>query len=273
MSEYLDRINVGGKSIKLHYGEPAVYSTDAEAQSIREVYVDTLTFFEVVVPANASIKYEEGNLFFTYLESSNGIYIQKNAQGRKIGNGVYVFYIKSFKLYLYVDHIIENKELVFKFNIDRCANLSYNPIISSCLQNLDLGNRLSIIENSVSPVVYTDNVEFNQYVNELYYTGIETKFRINYRGKVEVKVLDDNNDNVIQAEGQQYTYLSDGLNVFKTIDGNNKLYVICDLKSIKTNYEGNFTDSALDINCSPAIASYIASEKLIEEKLSSITNQ
>lgn len=271
MSEYLDLIDFGGKTIKLHHGEPAVYSTDAGAQSIREVYVNNLTVFDVI-QSPYSIDSSNGTLTLEYYEiGSSGTYL-RSVQARSISNGVCVFNVRSFNIYMYIDGNVGRK-ISFSINRGRCDSLTHNPVIANYIASVNIDSRIANIEKTVSTVNYTDNVEFNSFIKELYYTGIETKFRIDYRGNVAVKVLDDNNVNVIKGEGQQNSaYLSDGLNVFETLDANNKLYIICDLKSIKTTYEGNFTDSALDINCSPAIASYIATEKLIEEKLSSITN-
>lgn len=124
MSEYLDRIDIGGKSIKLHYGEPAVYSDDPQAQHIREVFYDR---------GNCDLRF---TLDLITMTEFNIIIDGQNYAPIEEYNGVYMFRIEPLALtmYLYIDKLVTTIEEEILVNYDRAIKLYCNPIIADYIQ-------------------------------------------------------------------------------------------------------------------------------------------
>lgn len=132
---------------------------------------------------------------------------------------------------------------------------SLQPIIS----------KIVTIERKVTKKQYTDNDVVNSCIVEMYETGGSSGSGRSFKFE---------NNKWYFFSNYNYKELQDGLNVFNEVTSGIKIYIIW--KGISGVQVGSYNiktgKPVIDISYSPAIASYIAAEKLIEDKLSSITN-
>ena len=133
---------------------------------------------------------------------------------------------------------------------------SLQPIIS----------KIVTIERKVTKKQYTDNDVVNSCIVEMYETGGSSGSGRSFKFE---------NNKWYFFSNYNYKELQDGLNVFKEASSGVKSYIIW--KGISAVPDGSYYPKtlapAIDISYSPSIATYIATEKLIEDKLSSITNK
>ena len=126
-------------------------------------------------------------------------------------------------------------------------------------------SRIFNIEQKTTLIKFTDNDVINSCIVEMYEnsgsSGGGRSFKLENN---KWYFFSNYNDKELQ----------DGLNVFYDVTSGTKTYIIW--KGISGVQVGSYNiktgKPVIDISYSPAIASYIAAEKLIEDKLSSITN-
>lgn len=161
---------------------------------------------------------------------------------------------------------IPNQKIYFR-GTEYSRKVGYTPIISAYLsqeKNLQsLSSKIYNIEKKTTKIQFTDNDVVNSCIVEMYDNSS------NYGSGRSFKF---ENNKWYFYSNYNYKELKDGFNVFYEVTSGLKVYIIW--KGISDVSDGSYSiktgEPVIDISYSPAIASYIATEKLIEEKLSSI---
>lgn len=180
-------------------------------------------------------------------------------------NGLFIFSIgDGSSLYIYIDTSIYEMPVtgvIRIIDVNRKGCLSASPIISAFLKSKNLVDNL---DNKIYPE-WTDEIRVNNCIVEMYEEG---------------SIVGSGKSFKYTQEGKWYYYadnwieLKNGINKCYNPQNGRTTYIIW--RSVGTaygSYDIKFQQPVIDISYSPALSVYIATEKLIEEKLSSITNQ
>lgn len=266
MSEFVKSVLIevpNESSVVLRTGgfEPVVeYRGGADfSEWIREVYIVGPLF-----------KYND-DMIIEFI-SSSGVSVERSDGERasvSSKNGLFTFTFSDYtSLYMYIDtsrYEMYVTGVIRIIDVSRTNRMSASPIISAFLESK---NHLDNLDNKIYPE-WTSTSLINSYIVEMYEEDTDEKVR-NFKtigdGKWYYSVGFNNND---------YSELKNGFNKFYNQNTGKNSYIIWRGDNVNKNvsYSTIIKSPATDISYSPAIASYIAAEKLIEEKLSSITNQ